>query len=210
MAIPPTPNDARIQRLAALLAEMFAELQQSALEHSGAEAISQEIAAARHELENVAARLDRQLGEEREQRLLLAGQLTGLASSLDGLVNHLQGLSALMGRLLEGQSGVPAATSVTSEPAFAAGGEGLSLVLGSVPGFQALMEIQKALMSLAQVTGVSVERFQEGESRLLVHLSAAITAVTIVDALKEAGGFNIVVEEARPEFSRLRLKIIPA
>jgi hypothetical protein len=54
-----------------------------------------------------------------------------------------------------------------------------------------------------------VERFQEGDSRLLVMLNAAASAGEIADALTAATGQALVIEESKPELSRLKLKIVP-
>lgn len=196
-----------MNRAASLLAQALRELQQAAAAESGT--TRQELAESRAVLDRLAQRFEQQLAEEREQRLVLAGQLTTLASSLDRLVSHLQGLSQLMADLLE-RLATPAQASPPAEPAFSAGGEGVSLTLSGVPGFQALMDAQKALMAMDQVSSASVERFQEGDSRLLLQLRAPITASDIAAGLRSATGHAIVVEESRPELQRLRLKIVPS
>jgi hypothetical protein len=173
-------------------------------------AARQELADSRSALEQLARRLEQQLAQEQEQRLALAGQLTGLAAALDRLVTHLQGLSQLMADLLERLAEPPPLHApAAAEPSFPAGGEGLSLTLSAVPGFQALMEIQKALLSLDEVAGASVERFQEGDSRILLQLRAPVTATSLADALRAASGYALVIEESRPELLRLRLKVVP-
>ena len=165
-------------------------------------------------LGQLAANIERHLQEEREQRSALGAQLTTLASSLDGLVNHLHSLSTLIGDLLQhmAESGTaPQARPPVSpaEPSFQPGGEGLSLTITGVQGFQALMEVQKALASVEKVTHASVERFQEGDSRLLVMLSAPTSAREIADALGAAAGQGLTIEESKPELSRLKLKVVP-
>jgi hypothetical protein len=203
---PPSPEEEASQRAATLLVQALTELQQAATSRSGE-------MASRAALEELTQRIERQLAEEKEQRLVLAGQLTGLATSLDRLVTHLQGLSTLMADLLERlatPSPLPTTAPAGTEQPFLPGGEGISLMLNGVPGFQALMDIQKALTSLDKVAGVSVERFQEGDSRLLLHLSAPIPAGELAHALRNATGHAFAVEESRPELARLRLKIVPA
>lgn len=200
-------------RAAGLIARALAELQ---------EAKAQEVAEAREGdtssravLEDLAARIETHLVEEREQHVALGGQLSTLAGSLDRLVTHLQGLSTLMsdllGRLAEPATvAQPAVPEPVSEPAFQPGGEGVSLTIVGVPGFQALMEIQKALTALEQVGHASVERFQEGDSRLLVGLVASITAADLVAALIHGTGQAMTVEDSNPELARLRLKVVPS
>ena len=197
-------------RVASLIAQALIELQQHSPAADGVEAARQDLVASRVALEQLAERLERQFADEREQRLLLAGQLSGLAGSLDRLVGHLQGLSELMTGLIEHASGTapPAAATEEGEPAFRPGGEGVTLTLAAIPGFQALMDIQKALMALDSVAGASVDRFQEDDSRILLHLSGSVTASELASALKSATGHVLVIEESRPELLRLRLKVV--
>jgi hypothetical protein len=205
----PRPDDA-ISRAAAHLAHALSELQEGAASRAGA--ARAELAAARTALEDLARDLRQALEAEREQRILLGEQLTSLAGSLDRLVTHLEGLSQLIADLLE-RLATPAAETAAPEPvepAFTPGGEGISVTLTAVPGFQALMDIQKALMAMEQVVSASVERFQEGDSRLLLHLRLPISASEIAAGLRAATGHAVAVEEARPELLRLRLKIVPS
>lgn len=207
------PQADATDRAASLIARALGELQSAG--GGSDDATRSELAAQRAILSELSAKLERHLAEEREQHLALGGQLTTLAGSLDRLVGHLQGLSTLMtdllGRLAEPASGGadgpggPAA----SEPVFQPGGEGVSLTITGVPGFQGLMEIQKGLTALDQVSHASVERFQEGDSRLLVSLTAAVTASEIVAALNRATGQAVTVEESKPELARLRVKVVP-
>ena len=201
------------ERAATLIAQALAELR------NGSDAdLRQELSSHRAILLELASTVERHLSEQREQNLNLGGQLTTLAGSLDRLVSHLQGLSTLMSdlllRLAEPQ---PAAidepvreAAPASEPAFQPGGEGLSLIVVAIPGFQALMEIQKALTSFEQVNHASVERFQEGDSRLLVSLKAPITASDLVAGLIRTTGQAMAIEDSNPELARLRVKVIPA
>lgn len=206
----PNPDEATTNHAASLIAKALQELQRDAASTPMMERTQSELQATRVAIQELAQRLEHQLTDDRDQRLLLAGQLASLAGSLDKLVTHLEGLSGLMGTLLERLVQAPAeATPPTpTEPSFAAGGEGVSLSLIAVPGFQALMDIQKALSGLEEVAGASVERFQEGDSRMLVHLNAALGAQAIADALHQGTGYNFVVEESKPELARLRLKFV--
>jgi hypothetical protein len=142
------------------------------------------------------------------QRLQLAGQLTNLAASLDRLVDHLQVLSEVMVGLVAPRTVTDAGPDEKEEPRFMPGGEGVTLSIAAVPGFQALMEIQKALSAIDAVDGASVERFQEGDSRLLVHLGQPVSAKRLAAGLHEATHLNFVIEESRPELMSLRLKVV--
>jgi hypothetical protein len=62
---------------------------------------------------------------------------------------------------------------------------------------------------MEQVAGASVERYQEGESRLLVHLKAPLTAGEIVAWLRTNTPYTAIVEDSNTELSRLRMKIGP-
>jgi hypothetical protein len=98
------------------------------------------------------------------------------------------------------QEGAPA------EPQFAAGGEGIQLLISSVPGFQGLMEVQRALTHMPAVEGASVERYLDGEARIVLLLREPLTARRIVDGLTEYIGEALSIEEARPEALRLHLR----
>ena len=211
----PHSEEEALNRAASFLVQALREVQRANSAENAA--IRRDLAESRAALQQLAARFESQLAQEQEQRVMLAGQLTGLATALDRLVSHLQGLSQLMVDLLErlaepqaAATPTPAPTPVPSSPSFPAGGEGVSLTLIGVSGFQALMEMQKALSVMAQVAGASVERFQENDSRLLLLLSNAATADEIAAGLHHATGQTVVVEEARPELLQLRLKILPS
>ncbi len=198
------PDEAN-QRAAFLIAQALGELQQASRDQSP------ELAASLSISQDIAAQIERHLVEEKEQHAVVAGELTTLASSLDQLVTHLQGLSHLMADLLErlAQPKPNVNPSVTTEPAFQAGGEGVSLIITGVFSFQLLMEIQKALKALDSVSHASVERFQEGESRLQLSLLAPVTAASLLAALNDVTSQSMTLEESQPELARLHIKIIP-
>ncbi len=203
------PDQETSARIASSFARAFAELQDSILSASGLSAATNELASARAAIDELSRRVESQLEEDKDQRRQLGDQLSTLAGSLDRLVTHLQGLSQLMGDLLE-RLAEPSGAAAPPETPFRPGGEGLSLALAGLPGFQALMEVQKALSSMEQVAGASVERYQEGDSRLLVHLRSAVTASEVQSWIGANTPFNVVVEESKPELSRLRLRIVSA
>ena len=207
----PQREEEALNKAASFLVQALREVQQAGSAESAA--TRRDIAESRGALQQLAARLEQQLAQEQEQRQLLAGQLTGLTNALDRLVSHLQSLSQLMvdllERLAEPQPLTPG-VSTAPQPTFPAGGEGVSVTLTGVPGFQVLMELQKAFQSLPQVAGASVERFQEGDSRILLHLSSPASADEIASGLHAASGQAIVVEESRPELLQLRLKVLTA
>jgi hypothetical protein len=203
-----------ISRAAAHIARALYEMQ--TLDDARNAPVRDEVARSSAVLEQLAGRIEASLAEDKEQRHVMAGQLSQLAGSLDSLVNHLQGLSHLMADILERLAEpMPApeeesAPEPPSEPTFSPGGEGVTLTVANVPSFAALPEIQRALLAIDQVTSASVERFSEDEARLVLQLSASITASEIGDALHRSTTHRFVIEEARPELLRLKLKIVPA
>lgn len=203
-------HDDAIGRAARLIAGALSELTAASQENP---ALVDELARNRIAIETLRQQMDQRLAEERQQRAVLAEQITSLAGSLDRLVTHLEGISLLMSDLV-GRLGGPEPVAQTStapdagEPPFRPGGEGVSLAISDVPGFQVLMDIQKALMAMEQVSGASVERFQEGESRIQLQLRAPVTGLQLAGALGSATGHSFAVEESRPEVMSLRLKIV--
>lgn len=206
------PEDEALSRAASLLAQALVELQRSSANESFVSDARRELAASRSTIEALAARFERQLSEDTEQRLLLVTQLTNLATSLDSLISHLQALSEVVTSLVASantpEPTPPAVSPKSTEPPFRPGGEGITLSIAALPGFQALMDIQKALNALDAVSGASVERFQEGDSRVLVHLESPVTASELASSLRAATNLNLAVEESRPEIMSLRLKVV--
>ena len=203
-------QDDAIARAARLIAGGLSELTTASQESSS---ILDEVARNRMAIESLSQQMEQRLAEERQQRSALADQITNLGGSLDRLVSHLEGITLLMSELVERMAAPrepepPATPPEPTEPLFRPGGEGVSLAIGAVPGFQVLMDIQKALMAFEQVSSASVERFQEGDSRIQIHLRAAVTGTQLASALGNATGHSFAVEESRPELMRLRLKIV--
>jgi len=195
-----------LNRSAELIAQALETMERATTVRT--EPLRDELARSSSLLDQLTSRLDQQLSEDREQRQVLSGQLTTLAGSLDALVNHLQSLSQLMADILERMSQPPPAPEPVAEPQFAAGGEGVSLTLTGVPNFQVLMDVQKALMGMDQVSGASVERFQAGDSRILLQLRMPIMATELSDALRRTTTYAFGIEESRPELMQLRLRFI--
>jgi hypothetical protein len=103
---------------------------------------------------------------------------------------------------------VPAAPAKPPEPQFQAGTSPMSVVLATVPGFQGLMDIQRALSGLPQTESASVVAYKNGEASLEVVLSAPVTAREVVDGLRDATGEQLLIEESRPEAGKLRLRFV--
>jgi hypothetical protein len=202
-----------IGRAAAHIARALYEMQ--TLDDARNAPLREEVARSSAVLEQLAARLEASLAEDKEQRHVMAGQLSQLAGSLDSLVNHLQGLSHLMADILERlaepiavSEGEEAAPEAPSEPTFNPGGEGVNVTVANVPTFAALPEVQRAMLGIEQVASASVERFSGDEARLVLQLTASLTASDLVEALHRATNYRFIAEEAQPELLRLKLKIV--
>jgi hypothetical protein len=92
------------------------------------------------------------------------------------------------------------------EPAFQPEDGPVRIIIASVPGFQGLMDAQRALSGLPGVDGASVKRYQNGEAMLELMLAQALTPRSIVDELEQTTGSSLLIEEARPEAQLLRLR----
>jgi hypothetical protein len=68
------------------------------------------------------------------------------------------------------------------------------------------MEVQRALTHMPAVEGASVERYLDGEARIVLLLREPLTARRIADGLAEYIGEPLTIEEARPEALRLHLR----
>jgi hypothetical protein len=93
------------------------------------------------------------------------------------------------------------------EPSFAPGGA-VGIVLAAVPGFQGLMDVQRALSALPETEAATVIAFKDGEASLEVTLRSAITARRLVEGLQQATGHPLLIEDVRPEASKLRLRFV--
>lgn len=95
-----------------------------------------------------------------------------------------------------------------NEPQFGPGNGPVDVVLAGVPGFQGLMEVQRALSGLPSSERASVVAYKNGEASIEVQLLAPMSAQQIVEGLRSATGHRLLIEEARPESNRLRLRFI--
>ncbi len=139
---------------------------------------------------------------------------------LSRLVEYTESLAARMGDLTEAVASLaavrvaPPAPEIAKphlpdlEPSFAAGGEGIDVTIAAVPGFQGLMEIQRALVRLPQVQSAAVRRYQDDEAAIQLVLSQPLTAAAIAEGVTNGTGKRIFVDEARPDALRLRLRFL--
>lgn len=94
------------------------------------------------------------------------------------------------------------------EPRFWPDDHAVGIVLAAVPGFQGLMDAQRALDGLPAAEGASVVGYKNGEASLEVTLREPVSARQIVEGLRVATGHQFLIEEARPEAQRLRLRFV--
>ena len=68
------------------------------------------------------------------------------------------------------------------------------------------MEVQRALARIPAIEGASVERYFDGEARIVLTLREPITAGRLLEALTQATGQQLQLEESRPESMRMRVR----
>ncbi len=154
----------------------------------------------------------------REAIRRLEGGLDHLESEAQRLSDEASRLSAVAdrfeGRLSEGPEAptierTPEPEPVAPpEPQFQPADSTIDVVIAAVPGFQGLMDVQRGLSTLPAVEGASVHRYQNGEASLGLALRGPVSPREIVEGLRVATGHQLVIEEARPEASRLRLRFV--
>jgi hypothetical protein len=140
-----------------------------------------------------------------------------LVSFTEQLGERMTELTAAVARLAEAGA-APAAPSAAEErpraphveQPYASGGEGVDVTIAAVPGFQGLMELQRALVRLPQVQSAAVRRYQDDEAAIQLVLAQPMTATSIADGVTRSTGHRIFVEDARADLLRLRLRFVGA
>ena len=151
----------------------------------------------------------------------LVDTLDRFGNVLSRLVEHTEQLAERMAELTEAVAMLAEARSQPQQPAappsphlpeleraFAPGGEGIDVTISSVPGFQGLMELQRALVRLPQVQSAAVRKYQDDEAAIQLVLSQPMTATAIAEGVTGSTGHRLFVDEARPEALRLRLRFL--
>jgi len=146
----------------------------------------------------------------------LSNESTGLALMADRLQARLSDLERTLngnyiGNYREAaarEAPVPDEPRAPDEPQFRPSDKGVSVVLASVPGFQGLMDVQRALSGLPEADAASVAAYRNGEATLQLVLRQPVGARQIIDALAQATGEELLIEESRPEAQRLRLRFV--
>lgn len=152
----------------------------------------------------VAKQLERalaQLGAEASRLSEGAAQLAGVAARLEVRVGS-------VAASFERPAPVVEETPGPEEPRFEPNGRPVGIVLAAVPGFQGLMDAQRALSTMPAAVGASVVGYKNGEAAIEVVLREPVSARQIVDGLRDSTGHQLLIEEARPDDFRLRLRFI--
>lgn len=166
-----------------------------------------DFAAFREELSGIVHRMDEaltRLGSEAQRLSDEASVLAHVSGSLqERLIEVADAVSAgALAPVAEDTAAPPA----QQEPQFWLGDQPLGIVIVAIPGFQGLMDVQRGMSELPLVEGASVVGYKNGEASLEVTLREPITAREIVEGLLESTGHQLVIEEARPDALRLRLR----
>ena len=141
------------------------------------------------------------LSDERSRLELVAERLEAGLQLLQQTTRHGEPAVA------DGATLEPAATG-SEEPQFRPNGEKVDVVVAAMPGFQGLMDVQRGLASLAPVEAASVVSYRNGEASLEITLRSPLSVRRIVEQLRESTGHDLLIEEARPEELRLRLRFV--
>lgn len=176
-----------------------------------AEMESQELSGLRRTLRELAQRLEDavdHLGLEAQRLSDETSRLAQIAGQLEARLSELAGAGTPVSAPREVASTPSAEPVAPREPQFQPGEGAVGIVLAAVPGFQGLMEVQRALSGLSATERASVVAYRNGEASLEVLLRAPVSAQQIVEELRSATGYRLLIEESRPEAQRLRLRFI--
>jgi hypothetical protein len=138
--------------------------------------------------------------------------LKRIAEYTERLADRMNDLTDAVTQLRNARGATPAPANTPQipdlEPAFAPGGEGVDVTIAAVPGFQGLMDVQRALVRLPNVQGAAVRRYQDDEAAIQLVLAQPTTASAIVEGVTGATGLRLVIDESRPDGLRLRLRFL--
>jgi hypothetical protein len=137
-----------------------------------------------------------------EQLGIRARQLAELAARLEEDVARMQAVIAAVPGAQEGAAASPAPAAQYISP----GDRPMALIISGVPGFQGLMDSQRALNALPAVQAASLASFRNGEATLQLYLSAPISAGEIIDTLRDAADRAPELEAISPEERLIRLR----
>ncbi len=171
------------------------------------EARAQELVDLRRTLRGVVQRLEDALDHLGIEAQRLADENSRLALVAEKLERRLAALQPAL-ETGEWSSGVEPEPLVADEPRFEPGDEAVSVEVKAVPGFQALMDLQRGFSSFPKAADSNVVRYQNDEALLELTLIEPASAREILEDLLGSVGRALVIEEARPEALRLRLRFV--
>lgn len=192
-----------------MLQALEGQLQGSPPPAADAEANSVEPAGWKDGMERFFERLDSAIERLDVQAARLsdgASDLALVAGRVEAVLSELTRMLGRVTRLKETQA--EPEPPVPAEPQFQPGDEAIGVVLAAVPGFQGLMDAQRALSNLPEAEGASVVAYKNGEASLEMVLREPVTASRVVEALSESTSQPLLIEESRPEALRLRLRFV--
>jgi hypothetical protein len=135
--------------------------------------------------------------------------ITRLVEHTEVLATRVATLTETVAQMAEAREQQPSRPQLPElEPSFAPGGEGIDVTIAAVPGFQGLMELQRALVRLPQVQSAAVRRYQDDEAAIQLVLSQPMTASAIAEGVSGSTGKQMLVDESRPDGLRLRLRFL--
>ncbi len=137
-----------------------------------------------------------------------ASDLALVAGRVEAVLSDLTRTLGRASRLEVAQAVSAPESSVTAEPQFQPGDGAIGVVLVALPGFQGLMDAQRALSNLPEAEGASVVAYKNGEASLELVLREPVTASRLVEALSDSVNQRLLIEESQPEALRLRLRFV--
>ena len=79
-------------------------------------------------------------------------------------------------------------------------------MVDGVPDFQALMEMQRAFGALLEAENATVAEYQDGQASFELKLCRPTTPAKVIQGLHQITGHSLLIEEARPQDSSMRLR----
>ena len=179
----------------------------SAGSQQGANMKNHELTELKRALREIVQRLEEgldHLGLEAQRLSDEGSRLAIIADRLEAMMDQVTGSLAWV---RAGAAPVPEPVALPpEEPQFLPDDNAMQIALAAVPGFQGLMDAQRALSGLSAAKSASVVAYKDGEALLEVMLREPVGALDIVEGLREATGHGLLIEEARPDALRLRLR----
>lgn len=213
--VPSVPDAAQaLQQTLAHFESMLERLEQQVEQQTAAAAkaeTTRELGVVQQALDESFQRLGDALGQLGDYVQRLSDEASGLRLVESRLEDRLDELTGMLreGRApLQREPTPERAPDAPEEPQFWPNEKAVGIVLAEVPGFQGLMDAQRALSGLQEVEGASVVAYRNGEASLEVTLRAPVSARRIVEGLRASTGHELLIEEARPEALRLRLRFV--